>query len=58
MHAIHSKKQILPEGSIFDAVKQYDVGVFGIKPFASNSLFKGNSAVGNPEAEEMINAPG
>ncbi len=47
-----AKSKILPEGSIFDAVKQYDVGVFGIKPFASNSLFKGNSAVGNPEAEE------
>ena len=42
----------MPEGSIFDAVKQYDVGVFGIKPFASNSLFKGNSAIDNPEAEE------
>ena len=47
-----AKSKILPEGSIFDAVKQYDVGVFGIKPFASNSLFKGNSAIDNPEAEE------
>jgi len=28
------------------------VGVFGIKPFAGNSLFKGNSAPGNPQAEE------
>jgi len=47
-----AKSKILPEGSMFDAVKQYDVGVFGIKPFASNSLFKGNSAIDNPEAEE------
>jgi aryl-alcohol dehydrogenase-like predicted oxidoreductase len=33
-------------------VKKYDVGVFGIKPFASNSLFKGNSAPNDPYAEE------
>jgi hypothetical protein len=33
-------------------VKKCDVGVFGIKPFASNSLFKGNSAPGNPHATE------
>jgi aryl-alcohol dehydrogenase-like predicted oxidoreductase len=28
------------------------VGVFGIKPFASNSLFKGSSARNHPMAEE------
>jgi hypothetical protein len=28
------------------------MGVFGIKPFASNSLFKGDSSPGNPHAEE------
>ena len=47
-----AKTKLLPEESLFDAVKKHDVGVFGIKPFASNSLFKGNSAPNNPYAEE------
>jgi len=42
----------LPKDSIFEAVKKCDVGVFGIKPFASNSLFKGDSSPNSPEAEE------
>ena len=33
-------------------MKKHDVGWFGIKPFASNSLFKGDSTPGNPHAEE------
>jgi len=33
-----SKKK--PVGSMFDALKQYDVGFIGIKPFASGSVFK------------------
>jgi aryl-alcohol dehydrogenase-like predicted oxidoreductase len=32
----------LPEDSLFDAVRAHDVGTFGIKPFASNSLFNGS----------------
>jgi len=47
-----AKTKVLPKHSLFDAVNQYDVGVFGIKPFASNSLFKGNSSPGNPHADE------
>ncbi|MCX6623117.1 MAG: aldo/keto reductase [Acidobacteria bacterium] len=42
----------LPGDSIFDAVKAKDVGVFGIKPFADNSLFAGDSAPNSPHAEE------
>jgi len=42
----------LPQDSLFDAVRAQDVGVFGIKPFASNSIFKGDSQPGNPMAEE------
>lgn len=42
----------LPTDSIFDAIKTCDVGVFGIKPFASNSLFKGNSAPDSEHAAE------
>lgn len=47
-----AKSKVLPGDSVFEALKQHDVGMFGIKPFASNSLFKGNSAVDNPSAEE------
>ena len=47
-----AKSKMLPKDSVFDAVKKYDVGVFGIKPFASNSLFKGDSSIGSPTAEE------
>ena len=38
-----AKSKVAPEDSLFDAVKQYDVGVFGIKPFSSNALFKGEA---------------
>lgn len=45
-----SKK--LPTDSMFDAVKKHDVGVLGIKPFASASLFKGDSSPDNEHAAE------
>jgi len=32
-----------PQDSLFDALKQRDVGAFGIKPFAAASLFAGSS---------------
>jgi len=38
--------------SLFETVKKSNVGVFGIKPFADNSLFQGNSAPDSPTAEE------
>lgn len=44
--------KVAPKESLFDAVQKCDVGVFGIKPFASNSLFKGSSVPGDPYAEE------
>lgn len=47
-----AKSKVLPKHGMFDAVKKCDVGVFGIKPFASNSLFKGSSAPEDPNAEE------
>jgi len=46
-----SSKQ-LPSDSLFDAAKKYDVGILGIKPFASASLFKGDSSPDSPHAEE------
>jgi hypothetical protein len=42
----------LPTDSLFDTVKENDVGVFGIKPFADNSLFAGDSSPNSPHAAE------
>lgn len=42
----------LSKDSLFDTVRKYGVGVFGIKPFASNALFQGDSRPGGPHAEE------
>ncbi len=47
-----AKSKVLPTDSVFDAIKKYDVGFFGIKPFASASLFKGDSSPDSPTAEE------
>lgn len=47
-----AKSKKMPEDSLFEAVKKQDVGVFGIKPFSSNSLFKGDSAPGNEHSAE------
>jgi len=44
-------KQV-PKDSLFDTIKKHNVGFYGIKPFASNSIFKGDSSPGNPHAEE------
>jgi len=42
----------LPKDSVFEAVRKHGVGVFGIKPFANNTLFKGDSTPDCPQAEE------
>jgi len=34
-----------PTDSLFDAVRKQDAGLFGIKPFASGSVFRGRGAV-------------
>jgi aryl-alcohol dehydrogenase-like predicted oxidoreductase len=47
-----AKSKARPRGSLFDALKEYKVGCFGIKPFSSNHLFNGDSSPGNPHAEE------
>jgi len=44
--------KVLPQDSLFDAVKKGKVGMFGIKPFGGTSLFKGDSSPASPEAEE------
>ncbi|MHC4479095.1 MAG: aldo/keto reductase [Planctomycetota bacterium] len=47
-----ARSKVLPTDSVFEALKEHDVGMFGIKPFASNSLFKGLNLDGDPHAEE------
>jgi len=47
-----ARTKVMPKDSVFDALKKCDVGAFGIKPFASNSLFRGSSAPDDPHAEE------
>mgnify|MGYP001813357800 CR=1 FL=1 len=39
------------EDTLWYAMQKHDVGWFGIKPFASNSIFKGDSSPGNPHQE-------
>jgi len=38
-----ARSKAAPKYDLFDALKKCDVGAFGIKPFASNSLFKGSA---------------
>jgi aryl-alcohol dehydrogenase-like predicted oxidoreductase len=42
----------LPDDSVFESITKYNVGVFGIKPFADNSLFVGDSSPSSPHAAE------
>jgi aryl-alcohol dehydrogenase-like predicted oxidoreductase len=42
----------LPDESIFDSVAKHGTGVLGIKPFADNSLFTGDSSPSSPHAAE------
>ena len=46
-----SNTKALPEGSFFDTIKKYNAGFFGIKPFSSNAIFKGDSSPGNQHAK-------
>ena len=41
----------LPTDSVFSAIRKYNVGVFGIKPFADNALFKGDGTPNSPFRE-------
>jgi aryl-alcohol dehydrogenase-like predicted oxidoreductase len=48
--------KVKPEDSLFDAAKKQDVGVLGIKPFSSGSLFKegaGAGGVSTPGDDEL-----
>lgn len=45
-------KAVTDETGLWAQVRKSDVGWFGIKPFASNSLFEGDSSPGSPTFEE------
>jgi aryl-alcohol dehydrogenase-like predicted oxidoreductase len=45
-------KVVADESGLWAAMKKLDVGWFGIKPFASNSVFKGDSSPESPHADE------
>jgi diketogulonate reductase-like aldo/keto reductase len=44
--------KVLPTESLFDALKKHNAGFLAIKPFGANSLFKGDSTPGSPDADE------
>jgi hypothetical protein len=44
--------QVDDQHGLWAAMQKLDVGWFGIKPFASNSVFKGHRVPGNPHEEE------
>ena len=48
-----AKTKMMPndETGFYAALKRCDCGFFGIKPFAGNSLFQGDSSPGNPHEE-------
>ena len=46
------KTRELPADSLFQTIQKQQVGVFGIKPFASNALFQGDSSASSPHREE------
>ncbi len=45
-------KVVNDEAGLWAAIRKHDVGWFGIKPFASNSVFKGDSSPDSPHFEE------
>jgi len=45
-------KVVDDEDGLWAAIKRHDVGWFGIKPFASNSVFKGDGSPQSPHFEE------
>jgi len=47
-----ANSKVLPEDSLFDALAKHDVGFLGIKPFASNAIFKGDGSPDSPHAKE------
>ena len=49
-----SNTKELPKDSLFDAVRKYDIGTFGIKPFGGGSLFRGAKTPEETEARARL----
>jgi len=47
-----AKSKELQKESLFDTIKENGIGFFGIKPFASASLFKGDSSPDSPTRQQ------
>ena len=48
-----SKTKVVDDADgLWAAIKKYDIGWFGIKPYSSGNVFKGNGLPGNPHFEE------
>ncbi|UCC97933.1 MAG: aldo/keto reductase [Phycisphaerales bacterium] len=45
-------KLVTDDSGLWATLKKYDVGWFGIKPFASNSVFRGDSSPDSPYAKQ------
>lgn len=45
-------KLVQDESGLWATIQKHDVGWFGIKPFASNSIFKGDSSLDSAHADE------
>jgi predicted aldo/keto reductase-like oxidoreductase len=45
-------KLVTDEAGLWATIKKHDVGWFGIKPFASNSVFRGDSSPDSPHFEQ------
>lgn len=45
-------KIVSDESGLWATMQKHNVGWFGIKPFANNSLFQGDSTPGNPHAQQ------
>jgi predicted aldo/keto reductase-like oxidoreductase len=43
---------VTDDSGLWAALQKHDVGWFGIKPFASNSIFKGDSSPNSPTLDE------
>ena len=43
---------VADENGLWATIREHDIGWFGIKPFASNSVFKGDARPGNPHYED------
>jgi len=48
-------KLVTDESGLWATLRKYDIGWFGIKPFASNSLFRGDSSPDSPYSQQDNN---